>query len=89
MVGALSLSHSGFDDKQVPYILTGVNGTAFYDGNCSLWEDSTTWNASIKAGVMQFALASMDATQRQDWFFWMWKPEVRCSPVVRLVWLTG
>ncbi|KAJ7215034.1 glycoside hydrolase family 5 protein [Mycena pura] len=60
---------NGYNDCGL--FLTGVNGTAFYGGDCSLWEDSTTWNASVKAGVMQFALASMDATQ--DWFFWTWK----------------
>ncbi|KAJ7758995.1 glycoside hydrolase family 5 protein [Mycena maculata] len=51
--------------------LNGVNGTHFYGGDCDLWQDSSTWNASIKAGVGKFALASMDAMQ--DWFFWTWK----------------
>ncbi|KAJ6597891.1 glycoside hydrolase superfamily [Mycena sp. CBHHK59/15] len=51
--------------------LTGVNGTTHYGGDCDLWQDSSTWNATVKAGVMQFALASMDAMQ--DWFFWTWK----------------
>ncbi|KAJ6528287.1 glycoside hydrolase family 5 protein [Mycena vulgaris] len=51
--------------------LTGVNGSQHYGGDCALWEDSSTWNASVKAGVREFALASMDAMQ--DWFFWTWK----------------
>ncbi|KAF7359593.1 Glycoside hydrolase family 5 protein [Mycena venus] len=51
--------------------LTGVNGTQSYGGDCSLWLDASTWNDTTKAGVKQFALASMDATQ--DWFFWTWK----------------
>ncbi|KAJ7511119.1 glycoside hydrolase family 5 protein [Mycena galericulata] len=51
--------------------LTGVNGTQTYGGDCSLWLDSSTWNATVKAGLMQYALASMDAMQ--DWFFWTWK----------------
>ncbi|KAJ7054682.1 glycoside hydrolase family 5 protein [Mycena amicta] len=49
----------------------GVNGTAQFVGDCTLFEDSTNWNASMKAGLMQFTLASMDATQ--NWFFWTWK----------------
>jgi hypothetical protein len=51
--------------------LTGVNGSTHYGGDCSLWENSSTWNATVKAGVKQFALASMDAMQ--NWFFWTWK----------------
>lgn len=51
--------------------LNGVKGGHNFGGDCALWEDSSTWDASVKAGVMQFALASMDALQ--DWFFWTWK----------------
>ncbi|KAJ7673257.1 hypothetical protein DFH06DRAFT_979190, partial [Mycena polygramma] len=51
--------------------LTGVNGTQFYGGDCSLWEDSSTWNATVKVWLMQFALVSRDAMR--DWFFWIWK----------------
>ncbi|KAJ7117234.1 glycoside hydrolase [Mycena crocata] len=51
--------------------LTGVNGSTSYGGNCKDWEDSSKWDASTKAGLMQFSLASMDAMQ--DWFFWTWK----------------
>jgi len=61
--------------------LTGVNGTQAYGGNCSLWEDASTWNDTTKAGVKQFALASMDATQ--DWFFWTWKIGPALDGVVR------
>ncbi|KAJ7495565.1 glycoside hydrolase family 5 protein [Mycena latifolia] len=61
--------------------LDGVGGTAHYGGDCGLWEDSSTWNASVKAGVMQFALASMDAMQ--DWFFWTWKIGAASDGVVR------
>ncbi|KDQ56457.1 glycoside hydrolase family 5 protein [Jaapia argillacea MUCL 33604] len=38
---------------------------------CPFYEDSSQWNATVKAGVMNFALASMDALQ--NWFFWTWK----------------
>ncbi|KAJ6528562.1 glycoside hydrolase superfamily [Mycena capillaripes] len=61
--------------------LIGVNGTTHYGGDCSFWEDSSTWNDTTKAGVLQFALASMDATQ--DWFFWTWKIGAAADGVVR------
>ncbi|KAJ7185898.1 glycoside hydrolase [Mycena filopes] len=61
--------------------LTGVNGTQSYGGDCALWEDSSSWNASVKTGVMQFALASMDALG--DWFFWTWKIGNATDGVVR------
>ncbi|KAJ6514468.1 glycoside hydrolase [Mycena vitilis] len=56
--------------------LNGVNGTQRYGGDCAMWEDASTWSPAVKAGLMQFALASMDALG--DWFFWTWK--VRSSP---------
>ncbi|KAJ7824076.1 glycoside hydrolase superfamily, partial [Mycena olivaceomarginata] len=37
----------------------------------ALWLDASTWNDTTKAGVKQFAFATMDVTQ--DWFFWTWK----------------
>ncbi|KAJ7843740.1 glycoside hydrolase family 5 protein [Mycena olivaceomarginata] len=61
--------------------LNGVNGSHSYGGDCSLWEDSSTWNATVKAGVQQFALASMDALG--DWFFWTWKIGKAADGVVR------
>ncbi|KAJ4463749.1 glycoside hydrolase superfamily [Lentinula edodes] len=45
--------------------------TPTYGGDCSLWQDASTWNDTVIAGVKAFALASMDATQ--NWFFWTWK----------------
>lgn len=42
-----------------------------YGGNCDDWTDSSGWNATVKAGIQAFALASMDALQ--NWFFWTWK----------------
>ncbi|KAJ3970001.1 glycoside hydrolase family 5 protein [Lentinula raphanica] len=45
--------------------------TPSYGGDCSLWQDASTWNDTVIAGVKAFALASMDATQ--NWFFWTWK----------------
>ncbi|KAJ3731574.1 glycoside hydrolase family 5 protein [Lentinula guzmanii] len=45
--------------------------TPSYGGDCSLWQDASTWNDTVIAGVKAFALGSMDATQ--NWFFWTWK----------------
>jgi aryl-phospho-beta-D-glucosidase BglC (GH1 family) len=42
-----------------------------YGGDCSDWTDSSGWNATTKAGIQAFAMASMDALQ--NWFFWTWK----------------
>ncbi|KAF8147430.1 hypothetical protein K438DRAFT_1989660 [Mycena galopus ATCC 62051] len=46
----------------------------------SSWTPST-WNDTVKAGVQQFALASMDATQ--DSFFWTWKIGAALNGVVQ------
>ncbi|KAF7328260.1 Glycoside hydrolase family 5 protein [Mycena venus] len=59
----------------------GVNGSASYGGNCSFWEDSSTWDPATIAGVREFALASMDALG--DWFFWTWKIGKAADGVVR------
>ncbi|KAF8726190.1 hypothetical protein AX14_007959 [Amanita brunnescens Koide BX004] len=42
-----------------------------YGGNCTFWDDSTQWNETIKAGVLQFGMASMDALG--DHFFCTWE----------------
>jgi hypothetical protein len=39
--------------------------------DCTLWEDSSNWNETLKAGLLELALAQMDAMR--DWFFWTWK----------------
>ncbi|KAJ6467760.1 glycoside hydrolase family 5 protein [Mycena sanguinolenta] len=51
--------------------LTGVNGSHSYGGDCTLWEDASTWNATVVAGLREYVFASMDAMR--DWFFWTWK----------------
>jgi glucan 1,3-beta-glucosidase len=51
--------------------VNGVGNTASYGGDCGLWQDASTWNETVKAGVKAFSLASMDAMQ--NWFFWTWK----------------
>ncbi|KAJ7590552.1 glycoside hydrolase family 5 protein [Mycena floridula] len=48
----------------------GVNNSAKY-GDCTLFQDSTNWNSTMKAGLNRYILASMDALQ--DYFFWTWK----------------
>ncbi|KAG6334871.1 hypothetical protein ID866_4212 [Astraeus odoratus] len=40
-------------------------------GNCTTWTDWQNWDDTMKQGIMNFALASMDALQ--NWFFWTWK----------------
>ncbi|KAJ7622545.1 glycoside hydrolase superfamily [Mycena rosella] len=49
----------------------GRSRSQAYSGDCNLWQDASMWNSTVKAGVLQFALASMDTMQ--DWFFWTWK----------------
>ncbi|KAF7378328.1 Glycoside hydrolase family 5 protein [Mycena sanguinolenta] len=61
--------------------LTGVNGTHSYGGDCTLWEDASTWNQTVVAGLREYTLASMDAMR--DWFFWTWKIGNATDGVVR------
>ncbi|KAK7053529.1 glycoside hydrolase family 5 protein [Favolaschia claudopus] len=61
--------------------LTGVNGSQSFGGDCKFWEDSSRWNAETKLGVMQFAVASMDALG--DYFFWTWKIGKAADGIVR------
>lgn len=51
--------------------LTGVGNTDSYGQSCALFLDASQWNDTMKAGLQEFALASMDALQ--NWFFWTWK----------------
>jgi glucan 1,3-beta-glucosidase len=60
---------NGFNDCGL--YLHGVGGVPTYGGNCDDWTDASNWNASTKAGIQAFAMASMDALQ--NWFFWTWK----------------
>nr|ADX07338.1 putative ectomycorrhiza-upregulated exo-beta-1,3-glucanase GH5 [Flammulina velutipes] len=53
------------------FYLRGVPGSQTFGGDCSVWEDASTWDASMKAGVAAFNAAQMDAFQ--DFFFWTWK----------------
>ncbi|KAJ7075507.1 glycoside hydrolase [Mycena belliarum] len=70
---------NGYNDCGL--FLTGVGGSQSFGGDCKFWEDSSRWDASTKAGVRAFALASMDAMR--DWFFWTWKIGAAADGVVR------
>ncbi|KAI0753525.1 glycoside hydrolase [Daedaleopsis nitida] len=50
---------------------TGQPGGARYGPDCDYWEDAAGWSDATKQGLLQFALASMDALG--DFFFWTWK----------------
>jgi len=53
----------------------GPGNKSPYAGNCADYDDASIWTDGMKAGLMNFALASMDTYR--DWFFWTWKV---CSP---------
>jgi hypothetical protein len=60
---------NGYNDCGL-FLRGTYNYTPSY-GDCSMWDDYTTWNQTIRDGLHNFALASMDALQ--DYFFWTWK----------------
>ncbi|TDL22966.1 glycoside hydrolase [Rickenella mellea] len=60
---------NGFNDCGL--YLTGVGNSHTYTGDCSKWQDASTWDQSTKDDLKTFAMASMDALQ--NWFFWTWK----------------
>lgn len=51
--------------------LLGVGDNTTTTGDCELFLDSSTWNATLKQGALDFTLASMDALV--NWWFWTWK----------------
>ncbi|KAI0827637.1 glycoside hydrolase [Trametes gibbosa] len=55
--------------------INGVNAdtadNSAYGPGCAYWEDASQWSDEQKQGLLNFALASMDALG--DWFFWTWK----------------
>lgn len=68
-----TVPYSGYNDCGL--FLKGPQTTSTsYGGNCSIWQDSSTWNQTVKDGVQEFSLATMDALQ--DWFFWTWKVRI-------------
>ncbi|KAJ7573996.1 glycoside hydrolase family 5 protein [Mycena floridula] len=59
---------NGYNDCAL--YLRGIAGPSIH-GDCDFFQDSSTWNDTMKAGLNAFTMASMDALQ--DWFFWTWK----------------
>lgn len=76
-----ALSQSAFGVNIAGEYSNGFNDCAFWlrgPGNdqtsnpdCSFWTNYATWNDTVKEGLMNFALASMDALIYP--FFWTWK----------------
>ncbi|OCH91075.1 glycoside hydrolase [Obba rivulosa] len=60
---------NGFND--CGYFVEGAGLQPHAGGNCTMWQDWESWTDDVKAGLMAFAMASMDALG--DWFFWTWK----------------
>ncbi|KAI0371071.1 glycoside hydrolase [Pilatotrama ljubarskyi] len=51
--------------------VVGVGVDAHYGPDCGYWMDASQWSDANKQGLLNFALASMDALG--DFFFWTWK----------------
>jgi len=51
--------------------LLGTTNTDTTTGDCALFTDSSTWNDTLKEGILAFTEGSMDALQ--NWFYWTWK----------------
>ena len=54
--------------------LRSTSQTPIYQGDCTLWDDYRDWGLGIKASLMQFVGAQMDALR--DWFYFNWKVRV-------------
>ncbi|KAJ7682559.1 glycoside hydrolase family 5 protein [Mycena polygramma] len=52
------------------YFLRGV-GPESTNPQCPEYDDYQNYNDTMKAGLLNYVLATMDATH--DWFFWTWK----------------
>jgi len=52
------------------YFLAGV-GPESPNPDCPAYDNYQAYNDSMKAGILNYVTASMDATG--DWFFWTWK----------------
>ncbi|KAJ7904777.1 glycoside hydrolase family 5 protein [Mycena olivaceomarginata] len=52
------------------YFLRGV-GAESTNPDCPTYDNYQSYNDTMKAGILNYVLASMDATR--DWFFWTWK----------------
>ncbi|KAF7352577.1 Glycoside hydrolase family 5 protein [Mycena venus] len=52
------------------YFLRGV-GAESTNPQCPIYDNYQDYNDTMKAGILNYVEASMDATR--DWFFWTWK----------------
>ena len=60
---------NGFNECGLFLVGFGVDATV--TGECELFVNYQSWNQTMKAGFMEYTLASMDALQ--NYFFWTWK----------------
>ncbi|THH27838.1 hypothetical protein EUX98_g6353 [Antrodiella citrinella] len=78
---SLNTSRSQFGVTFAGEFSNGINDCGLYingitnghssTANCTFWSDASQWDDDTKQGLLNFALASMDALG--DWFFWTWK----------------
>ena len=60
---------NGFND--CAFWLRGPANLDTLNPNCDFWTNSAAWNDTVKEGLKNFALASMDSLMNP--FFWTWK----------------
>ena len=60
---------NGFND--CAFWLRGPGNLDTLNPDCAFWTNSGAWNDTVKEGLKNFALASMDALMNP--FFWTWK----------------
>ncbi|TCD64393.1 hypothetical protein EIP91_004141 [Steccherinum ochraceum] len=51
--------------------INGITNGHSSTADCDFFSDASQWDDNTKKGLLNFALASMDALG--DWFFWTWK----------------
>ena len=60
---------NGFND--CGFYMRGVEPYTNVNPDCAFWNDWQSWDQATKDGLLNFALASMDALEYP--FFWNWK----------------
>jgi len=63
---------NGFND--CAFWLRGPANLDTLNPNCAFWTNSAAWNDTVKEGLKNFALASMDSLMSP--FFWTWKVSI-------------
>lgn len=74
---------NGFND--CGFWLRGTEAPTTLNPNCAFWNNYGSWNDTVKAGLKNFNLASMDSLIYP--FFWTWK--VSCVFIYYLVGALG